>query len=163
MKCHSCDNTKPLKEKITTYKYADSGLDNVTLHGVGYSKCDKCAEEYYNIPNLEDLHNKLAQALIRKKGMLSGKELRYLRTHMGYSGGVFAKLIDVNPATLSRYENDKLAITPQLNLLIRSLVEGRLPDRSYDLHDHILQETGKDFKRIDMSPSNKGWELQLAS
>ena len=108
MKCVMCDNKKDLKEKKVKKKYKESGLDNVTLNGVSYSKCDKCGEEYYGYGDLGKLHATIARLLIIKRGVLSGKEVRFLRTYLGLSTSFFAKLTGYTVEHISRIEMEKM-------------------------------------------------------
>lgn len=163
MKCVMCDNPAPLKRRPTTVKYKESGLDNVTLHGVEYHKCDRCGEEYFGYGDMEKLHQLIAGLLIEKKGLLTGKEIRFLRTYLGYSGAVFAKFTDYTPESISRMENGKMDIKKTFDRLVRSLVLDKLPDRDYDLHDLWLQEKGKVLKRISLKAKNENWVVQEAA
>ena len=163
MKCVTCDNPVPLKQRLATVKYKESGLDNVTLHGVEYHKCDRCGEEYFGYGDMERLHQLIAGLLIEKKSLLAGKEIRFLRTYLGYSGAVFAKFTDYTPESISRMENEKMEIKKTFDRLVRSLVLDKLPDREYDLHDMWLKEEGKTLKRISLKVKNDDWVVQEAA
>lgn len=163
MKCTMCDNAKPLKAIRVTMKYDACGLDNVTLKGVEVHKCHECGEEYYSFGDMEKLHEAIAHILILKKGALTAKELRFLRTYLGYSGTMFARLTGYQKETVSRIENQKQLPTKTFDVLVRALVAAKLPDRQYDLHDMWLNETGKNFRRIELHSHNGGWHAKLAA
>ncbi len=158
MYCVNCDNKKPLKQKRINYKYTDCGLENVTLHGVEYTRCDKCGEDYVGYGDLEQLHAQIAAELIQKKGLLDGKEVRFLRSHMGYSGATYARLVGMTSEHQSRIENGRTKATQAYDLLLRALVQNKTPDRHYDLHDLITNDSGKELKRIDLKLNGHGWE-----
>lgn len=158
MFCTNCDNPKALKEKRIVRKYNECGLDNVSLNGVDYSKCDKCGEEYFGYGDTDQLHNLIAEVLIKKTSMLTGPEIRFLRTHMGYSGAAFAKFIGIAHETQSRFETGSKKPTQQYDLLIRALVENKLPDRRYDLHDLHLGKNARPKDRIELKLTNHAWE-----
>ncbi len=163
MKCTMCENPKPLKKERITIKYKECGLDNVTLIGITYYKCHQCGEEYFSYGNIEDLHKIIAQVLLRKSGLLTGKEVRFLRKQLGYSGQMFAKLIGYEHETLSRLENAKQPITPAFDRVIRFSVAERIHDRNYDLHEAILKG-GEKFRRIELTSTSHGdWKLKLAA
>lgn len=163
MKCAMCENPKSLKKSRITVKYKDCGLDNVTLVGVRYYKCDRCGEEYFGYGNTEILHKIIAQILLIKSGFLTGKEVRFLRKQLGYSGKMFARLIGYEHETLSRIENDKNPVTPAFDRVVRFAVAERIHDRDYDLHDELLKG-GEKFKRIELVATNQGdWKLKLAA
>ncbi len=163
MKCVLCENKKELKRKKITMKYKQCGLDNVTLRGVEYFKCNRCGEEYFGFGDQEKLHALIARALILKGESLKGRELRFLRTYLGFAGAVFATRLGVSKETVSRFENDKQPISKTFDLLVRALVATKLPDRDYDFHDWWLKQEGKNFKRIELNAEKNGWHLKLAA
>lgn len=163
MTCSMCDNKKPLKKHKITHKYKECGLKNVTLIGVEHYRCEKCGEEYFGYGNMEKLHNAIAHILIRKKDMLTGQEVRFLRKHLGYSGAMFSKLIGYDDATLSRLENGSQPVTRSFDRLVRFTVVSKLSDRNYDLHDQILKNEGIKFNRIELTSTGHGeWKAKAA-
>jgi len=163
MKCVICDNPKALKKKPITMRYKQCGLENVVLHGVERFRCGHCGEEYINFGDQEQLHALIAGTLISKKGLLNGREVKFLRTYLGYSGAMFAKRVGYTKETLSRYENGKVEISKTFDILLRALVATSLPDRDYDLHDQILGEQRKTFKLIELNVKNDKWHLKQAA
>ena len=159
MKCIACDNKKDLKKQKITAKYTQCGLDNVSLVGVDYLKCDQCGEEYFGFGDQEHLHSLIAKVLIKKDRPLIGKEFRFLRTYLGFSGRMLAKLIGYEPEHISRIENDKSKISSRLDVLMRSLVVNKLPDRDYDFHDWLLDEGKKSIQRIKIQSDKGQWKL----
>jgi len=163
MTCSMCDNKKPLKKIKITHKYKECGLDNVTLIGVDHHRCDKCGEEYFGYGNMEELHETITHVLIRKKNMLTGQEVRFLRKHLGYSGAMFSKLIGYDDATLSRLETGAQPVTKAFDRLVRFTVASKLPDRNYDLHDQIIRGEGITVDRIELTSTRHGdWKLNAA-
>ncbi|MDP2599904.1 MAG: YgiT-type zinc finger protein [Deltaproteobacteria bacterium] len=163
MHCVLCDNKKVLKKQATTVKYKQSGLDNVTLQGVEYYKCDQCGEEYFGFGDQEKLNAIIARVLIFKKDPLNGKELRFLRTYLGLSSAMFAMRVGLTKETVSRFENNKFPISKTLDVLVRSLVANKLPDRDYDFHDWWMRQQGKKVKRIILNTDKNGWRLKEAA
>src|SRR5262249_49304242 len=108
-KCELCGGA--LVTRKTTrqrpYGYELSGLDRVFLVGIDVRECLKCGVQIPTIPAIAALNEAIAQDLMLKKQLLSGKEIRFLRKHAGISAKEFALLIGVNPAHLSRVENGK--------------------------------------------------------
>lgn len=159
MTCVMCDNQKILKATIAkTHKFKECGLDNVILHGITIHHCNKCGEEYFSYGNLVQLHNMIATSLIRKSSVLSGKEIRFLRKHLGYSAVVFAKLVGYESEHLSRIENGKVSVQEVFDRLVRMLVLDKLPDRQYDLQDLILNEKLIKQDRLEYSLVNDSWK-----
>ena len=165
MKCLNCENKKDIKKIVTNYKYKESGLNNVILQGVTFFKCEECNEEYYNFGDIEQLHNKIAEILLKKSDLLTAKEIRFLRKNVGYSGMMFAHLIGYSHEYLSRIENAKTEITESFDRLVRFAIATKsCKDRAYDLHDLILKKTGKNLIRIELEKTDNGdWEEKLAA
>lgn len=163
MKCSMCENNKSLKKCTITVKYKESGLDNITLVGIDSYQCDKCGEGYYNYGNLEKLHTVISNILLKKADLLTGKEIRFLRKHLGYSGSTFAQLIGYSHETISRIETGAQSVTEAFDRLIRFLVASKLPDRGYDLHDLLLNHKGEIYSRIELTHSGKNnqWLAKL--
>jgi putative zinc finger/helix-turn-helix YgiT family protein len=159
MKCVMCENKRPLKRELVTVKYKDCGLDNITIHKIERFHCIQCGEDYTSFGNTDKLHKIIASILMRKKNPLLGKEIRFLRTYLGYATKVFAKLCRVNDATISRIENGKQTPSGQFDILIRALVASRFPDRDYDLHDLWIKEEGESTQRIELSAQKEGWSI----
>lgn len=158
-----CDNKKPLKKTRITHTYKESGLDNVTLVGVDFHRCDKCGEEYYGFGNMEKLNEAISYVLLRKRDFLTGPDVIFLRKHLGYSGTMFARIIGYDDSTLTKLERGAQPITKAFDRLIRFTVASKLPDRNYDLHDQILNGEGMDLKRIELTSNVHGdWKLKAA-
>jgi len=158
-----CENDKPLKRELITKKYTFGGLDHVTLIGVEYFKCDVCGEEFYGYGNMIQLHQVIANALITKKGLLTGKEIRFLRKYLGYSGPIFGSLVKYEKETIYRIEGGSQPVTPSYDRLVRFLVASKLPSRDYDLHDLILKNELREFKRLELEQDRGGeWGIKKA-
>ena len=160
MKCAMCDNPNKLTEKtLATYKYKDSGLENVILHGVKVCKCERCGEEYFDLGNVDKLHDLIARTLIQKSITLTGTEVRFLRKHLGYSGNVFAKLVGYENTHLSKIENGKLDLTETFDRLVRMLVSEKLPNRKYVMQDLFLENKLMALEWLEFSLSAHEWRL----
>jgi len=102
MKCPGCQ--EEMSCQIGEYHYTESGLDNVYLEGVEICSCASCGETMTIIPAITGLHSKIGQMLLRKKSLLNGNEIKYLRKNMGLSATRLAVILDVDNATISRWE-----------------------------------------------------------
>lgn len=161
MNCSFCDNPKSLKGKKINYHYTASGLDNIVLKGVVEYRCPKCDEIFYGFGDLGRLHSAIADILLGKDELLSGKEIRYLRSHIGYSSEYFADVLGIDKSTISRVENGKQKTGKPLDRHIREVVFNKMksPDRNYDLHDRILHHPIKTKKMFTLSFKKSGWTL----
>jgi putative zinc finger/helix-turn-helix YgiT family protein len=105
-KCLHCNTAlEVIKDK--SYHYKESGLDFVYLVGVLQYRCPKCGEMSVEIPRINDLHLLIGKALICRKGLLAGDEVRFLRKEIGMKGKELAAALSMEPETYSRWENGK--------------------------------------------------------
>ncbi len=116
--CWNCEKKlKVIKGK--PYHYTESGLKNIILHGINQFECAACGEKAAEIPRVEELHFVTSKILVCKKTLLSGCEIRFLRKEMGLKSNVLAKILSVDPATLSRWENSKGPVDESSDKLLR--------------------------------------------
>jgi putative zinc finger/helix-turn-helix YgiT family protein len=117
MKCHACG--KELKPNIRDYEYVESGLKNVILKSIRVYECKECNEIIPEIPNVKQIHKWIADYLLKKPGVLTGEELRFLRKAMSKSAKDLAEMLNVDPVTVSRWENNRERIGVHSDRLIR--------------------------------------------
>lgn len=118
MVCPKCGKLQETSK--SDYKYLESGLDNVMICDIEMIKCS-CGEESALIPRILAVHEAIANCLLEKGNQLTGKEIRFLRKEMGLKGRDFADLVNVDNATLSRWENGKTKPSVKADRLIRVL------------------------------------------
>ena len=87
------------------YHFVESGLDNVFLAGITIRTCAECGEQLPEIPNISQLHDKIAEAIATKPAELNAQEIRFLRKNLGLQAGEFANYLDTSPVSVSRWEN----------------------------------------------------------
>lgn len=129
--CSECGEPARLVEG--SYQYKESGLDNVTLSEIKLIHCDSCGTEDPIIPNASELHSLIAEAIIGKPERLRGKELRFLRKFLELNSRTLAKLVHVDPATVSKWENEADEIGVQSDLIIRALVASKKEENFLEL------------------------------
>jgi DNA-binding transcriptional regulator YiaG len=120
MKCDHCGKTTTIK-KGQTYHYIESGLDNVYLENIETRVCKYCGYICPRIPTINQLHDTIARAIVLQPWPLSGKDIRFLRQHMGLKAREWAALMRVDVTTLSRWESSEQKIGPQSDRLTRFL------------------------------------------
>jgi transcriptional regulator with XRE-family HTH domain len=112
------------EERIATkakpYHYVGSGLDNVYLVGVKYRYWPQTDMQAAEIPRVPMLLDALGKAVLEKRGLLIGDELRYLRKELRLPSKDFAALVGVTPEQYSRLENGA-TVTPTMDRLVRLL------------------------------------------
>lgn len=146
MRCPNCNSeTVCTKEK---YQYTECGLDHVFLESVDVCKCT-CGEKLVIIPAMPELHSLIGFALIKKRALLNGQEIRFLRKNMGLTATKLSKIIGVDNATISRWENGKQAITEPNDRLLK-LVYSNIKGIPTDKIKHLIEE-----EFIEIEPEQK--------
>lgn len=119
-----------------------SGLD-IVLHDIEVRRCPECGEEEVVIPKIEELHSVIAKSISKRPGQIQPREIRFLRTFLGYSSVDFARLLGVAPETVSRWENlrkpQKMARPSER--FLRMLAQYAEPSRTYDLEQILLSDS----------------------
>jgi putative zinc finger/helix-turn-helix YgiT family protein len=158
IQCVKCDYQKDLVWKLQkVYKYEESGL-NVTLkNGVHLAACPQCGEQYVSIRQLDSLHAEIEKWLLLKDGLLSGTEVRFLRTRLGFSTKKLATIMGHSYENISKIENGKLPVTKHFDRALRFMVKAKHPDRDYDLHDALYDGDLKKFSRLSLVQDSHGW------
>lgn len=130
------------------YRYKASGLDNVIL--VGLPECrDDDGESCITIPHINLLHKAIATSIVRRRGGMSGQELRFLRTLMGMTQAELAQKVSRDAQTIGRWEREEFENDPNAEALIRLIVAERL---ELDLKAPIEDVTGWCFQTADTQP-----------
>ncbi len=120
---HECSNCGTLvKPVICTHHYKESGLPNVYLQGVEVADCAACGNTDITIPHPRKVHRAITLAIAKSPARLTGRELRFLRTHLGYSGDQLAAYLHTDKTKISKWEKGEDRIGPSNDRLIRLLV-----------------------------------------
>jgi transcriptional regulator with XRE-family HTH domain len=96
-----------METNVSVYRYTESGLDNVMVHGVDFLT-DDAGETVVAIPNILGLHRAIATAIVTKTASMTGKELRFLRTEMGMTQAELAAIVHREPLAISRWERGEV-------------------------------------------------------
>jgi putative zinc finger/helix-turn-helix YgiT family protein len=152
-----CTCKKLRKRRASTeqpYHFIESGLDNVFLVGIVVATCVQCEEQIPEIPNISQLHDKIAETLVTKPAMLLGPEIKFIRKNLGLLAGDFAKYLDTTPVSVSRWENGEM-ISKENDLLIRYFYlrfkEEKTKSRIEQPSVHALGHTEKTSKQLNMN------------
>jgi len=79
----------------------------------------KIAGEWVLDLDMELLQRVVLEALIHKRTLLSGNEIRYVRKYLYLSMEKFGKALGVSHAAVSKWENSRNGITAALDVCIR--------------------------------------------
>ncbi len=106
MRCPICGSSN-VREIRRPYHYSESGLDSVYLKNIPYRYCNVCKDEVVTIPNPQLLHDLIAENVAIVPRRLRPKEIRFLRTQMGWSQQQLADRLSVDRVTVCRWESEK--------------------------------------------------------
>lgn len=162
MMCPNC-NIKMTAKILPTYKYLESGLKNVILHNIPEFRCTDCGEVYYQILNINQLHELIAASILRKEE-IEPEELRFLRTYTGLSKTKIAEMIDYNATTIGRYETGAKKPQQIYVKFLKMLVQYEYFSSDYDAHEIKIEawnkRNSKKAEKISLWPSTKsGWDF----
>jgi putative zinc finger/helix-turn-helix YgiT family protein len=148
------------------FHYTDCGLSKVYLKGITIYHCTNsdCGEEEIIIPNMEELHQRLAEKVASAPMKLRPEEIRFLRTHLGFSGAEFAKSFGVSAETVSRWEKGSVNMKEASERLLRVLVLSKFgPFRNYeDLKEFATVEKKTPHKHV-FKASRNNWAYDEAA
>jgi putative zinc finger/helix-turn-helix YgiT family protein len=143
-KCHVCK--APLFKEFSSYRYKESGLDNVYLENIPIYKCIACGTVFPSIFRLPRLNELIAEALLEKPALLNGKEIKFLRKSLHFSSKDFSDLLGVGKTTLSKWENGRQQHSEANDKHIRSqymLHKGFSPSKALKIIHHLLKSNLK--------------------
>ncbi len=110
------------------YHYTECGLDNVWLEN-GYTVKKTAYGEATSVDDANGLHQVLSIELTQKKGRVTGKELRFMRTALGMSQEGLGKCIGATEQSVSLWE--RTGKVPQYaDSILRLLVSEKLNGNS---------------------------------
>ena len=130
---------------LEPYQYKECGLDNVFLHNIKVI-ADANGEKVISIPKVNKLHKAIASGLIVKNGLLSGKEIRFLRTFLGYTQADFASLLGKDTQTVGRWEREENPQDKTIDILIRTIVKERTDQKDTVSNVDIASKVSKRSK-----------------
>ncbi|MBL4615898.1 MAG: hypothetical protein JKY27_13655 [Magnetovibrio sp.] len=107
------------------YRYAECGLENVYVHGLSPLTDDE-GEEVYGIQNVNGLHKAIASSIVTYSAAMSGKQLRFLRTEMGFTQAEVGKMVHKEALTVGRWEREECPIDTNADTIIRLVAIERL-------------------------------------
>lgn len=125
-KCRQCGR-RMRRTMLDRYQYKESGLPNVYLYRIVVYEC-KCGEQVLELPKLVTLHSLIVSKLLMKPARLSGEELRFIRKFAGLRAVDVARMVSVDPVTVSNWERGANQIGEISDKLIRLSVALKLAE-----------------------------------
>lgn len=146
---------------IPSYEHESLGLPGViVINAISEERCLECkSHESTAIPNLNGLIASAAIARISKPLKLRGPEIKYMRIAMDQTAMELADHLGIEPETLSRLENSKQTMGPQLEKLLRIHV---LCNLGTDAPIKLSVDSLLTMKLLPWNLVNKPLKLRLA-
>jgi len=108
------------EEAKKPFRYTGCGLDDVWLIS-GYDVEEIDGEKAITIRNLDGLHKVIGQALVLRKKILSGSEIRFLRRQMDLTQSELSRLVGCDAQQIARYEKGENKMPGPTDRLIRMI------------------------------------------
>jgi putative zinc finger/helix-turn-helix YgiT family protein len=139
----------------------------IVMRDLKVYRCPSCGEEEIEYPRLGELHDRIALELATRPGRLMGAELRFLRTHVGWSTAAeFARVVGTHASTVSKWETDVQQMDLRAEMLLRVLaVRERAGSMELELLEALLSRPQLDpVERPELHLSFVGgrWEAVSA-
>jgi putative transcriptional regulator len=130
-----------------TYRYTESGLDNVYLLD-GYTIHETPYGKGVSIQNTDALHKAIGKWLIAQPRPLNGADLRFIRTEMELTQRALAGIIGTEEQTLRLWEKDRKKFMPNgpAERLLRALYSEALGN---NVHIKRVLEKLADLDRVE--------------
>lgn len=164
-KCVMC-GSKMNKVQDSSFHYTFCGLSKVYLKGIVIHKCTNkdCHEEEITIPNMEELHQLLAEKIATQINKLQPEEIRFLRTHLGFSGVDFAHAVGVSPETVSRWEKGTVNMKEASERFLRVLILSKVgPFRNYEDLKDFASKSSKTISKYYFKIDHSHWSEDKAA
>lgn len=105
--------------------YTESGLLNVYIDGI-VAEVDEDGDEIVTIPAVNELHHVIALGIVNHAKGISGEELRFLRSEMGFTQAELAVLVHRDKQSIGRWERNEIEIDSVAEALVRRLAIEKL-------------------------------------
>jgi len=150
------------------YQYIESGLDNVWISG-GFEIVKSPYGDSLRIKDVDGLHKCIANCLVHKPELLTGREFRFLRVELDLSQATMAEIFGRDERTIREWETGQDPVKEPANRLVRFIYKQRFtPDANFEeLSKSIRKLQALDRKvhemKFERKNAEKGWVAKLAN
>jgi DNA-binding XRE family transcriptional regulator len=150
---------------MSSHHYTECGLQNVFIEGLKIDIDDE-GDEVITIPAVNELHQIIALGIVSHEHGISGDELRFLRTEMGYTQAELASLVHHDKQSIGRWERGEFDIDSSAEAIIRRLAIEKLSLETDSGIDELSRRSVPSVKtqpiNIKKVNSNGSYELLAA-
>jgi len=132
------------------HHYKTCGLDNVFLNN-GYDEIDTSEGKAISIHNIDDLHEVIADYIIKLTRPLTGNEFRFLRIELDMSQKTIGQFMGKKDQSIAKWEKDELDVPKLADATIRQLYAESIGENSKlrSFFD-ILNELDRNHQELQM-------------
>lgn len=128
-KCFECESTHVQERSI---KHVEQVGSVRVVDGTGFAEvCEDCGAYSLTTDQLAGYERRAAALVLREVQSPTGEMVKYARKALGLRQRELAILLGAAPETLSRWENDKLAVPQAEKLALLGLLEGAIRSGGY--------------------------------
>ncbi|MCF6304477.1 MAG: helix-turn-helix domain-containing protein [Rhodobacteraceae bacterium] len=148
---------------MTQFHYTECGLQNVYINGLE-PVIDDEGDEVLEIRFINALHAEISIGIINHSNGISGPELRYLRTEMGYTQAELSEIVQKDKQTIGRWERVEIEIDSASETVIRLLAIEKLKIPYEDGIEAIARKSVASAKNqtIHINAESDGYRLEAA-
>ena len=138
--------------------YMQCGLDDVYLMN-GYTRHETPYGGGVSVEDVDGLHHAIARNIIRHKGLLGAKEIRFLRKLMGFTQADLARKLRCDTQSVARWEKGQTEVNGASDLCIRAFYIGRESQdvNLLELADELAGLNITDFPQY-FTDTDEGWQ-----
>jgi DNA-binding XRE family transcriptional regulator len=131
IRCSACGAETPQRVRVAAYQDKILGYPVVLYDGVEHITCLSCGHSSHFIPDVPGLMASVAVMRLMMPQKFNGREIQAIRKSAGVKQVDLAKMLDVTPETLSRWENGKEPLRMEAEKFFRLHVLKLLGTRTY--------------------------------
>lgn len=135
---------------MNSYHYTECGLQNVMIDGLEFV-VDDAGDEIITIPAVNELHRVIALGIVTHKHGMSGEELRFLRTEMGFTQAELAAVVHHDKQSIGRWERSEYDIDSAAEAIIRRMAIEKL---ELDAQQGIDELSRRSIPTVQTQPIN---------
>lgn len=147
---------------MSKHHYTECGLQNVYIDGLEII-IDDDGDEIITISAVNALHQVIALGIVTHEHGMSGDELRFLRTEIGYTQAELAQLVHHDKQSIGRWERAEYDIDSSAEALIRRLAIEKLNLQTEDGIDELSRRSipSVQTQSINIRKTNDNGEYKL--
>lgn len=145
---------------MSSYHYTECGLQNVFIRGLA-PIIDDDGDEVIQIPSINGLHIAIAEGIVTHEKGISGDELRFLRTEMGYTQAELARVVHVDKQTIGRWERGDTPLDSTAEVVVRKLAIEKLLIPYNDSIERLAESSvpSAETQPINIDSTEDGYRL----